>query len=57
MNEIGWLIHDHVRFEERVVFETVQSRLGPEEMAELGSAIAAHRAARGLALGCPSPIG
>ena len=57
MNEIGWLIHDHVRFEERVLFETVQSRLGPEELAELGSALAAHRAARGLAPGCPSPTG
>lgn len=49
--------HDHVRFEERVVFAAVQSRLGPEELEEIGSALAAHRAARGLAPGCPSPTG
>lgn len=57
MNEIGWLIHDHVRFEERVLFEEVQARLGPDDMAELGSALAAHRVARGLAPGCSSPTG
>lgn len=55
--EIGWLVHDHVRFEERVVFAAVQSRLGPEELEEIGSALAARRAARGLAPGCPSPTG
>jgi hemerythrin-like domain-containing protein len=57
MNEIGWLVHDHVRFEERVLFEAVQSRLGPEELTEIGSGLVAHRAARGLAPGCPSPPG
>lgn len=54
MAEIGWLVHDHVRFEERVLFEAVQARLGPEALAELGSALAAHRATRGLAPGCPT---
>ena len=57
MNEIGWLVHDHVRFEERVLFEEVQTRLAPPELADLGRALEAHRAARGLAPGCPSPSG
>ena len=49
VNEIGWLVHDHVRFEERVLFEEVQSRLGPEELGELGRALEAHRAGRSRA--------
>jgi hemerythrin-like domain-containing protein len=49
VNEIGWLIHDHVRFEERVLFEEVQTRLAPPELADLGRALEAHRAARGRA--------
>ena len=57
VNEIGWLVHDHVRFEERVLFEEVQTRLAPPELADLGRALEAHRAARGLAPGCPSPSG
>jgi len=50
--EVGWLVHDHIRFEERVLFEAVQSRLGPTGLADLGRALAVHRAARGLAPGC-----
>jgi hemerythrin-like domain-containing protein len=57
VEEIGWLVHDHVRFEERVLFEAVQSRLGPGELEEIGSALAAHRAARGPAPSCPTTTG
>jgi hemerythrin-like domain-containing protein len=49
IDEIGWLIHDHVRFEERVLFEEVQTRLAPPELADLGRALEAHRAGRGRA--------
>lgn len=55
--EIGWLIHDHVRFEERVLFEAVQSDLEPSWLCEVGRALEAHRAARGLAPGCPTGSG
>jgi hemerythrin-like domain-containing protein len=57
MSEIGWLVHDHVRFEERVLFESVQTRLGPLDLEGVGRALQAHRAARGLAPGCPSRTG
>ena len=50
--EVGWLVHDHVRFEERVLFEAVQSGLGASRLSEVGRALEAHRAARGLAPGC-----
>ncbi len=46
MEQIGELIHDHVRYEERRFFERVQERLSAAELAELGRAIADHRAAR-----------
>lgn len=55
--EVGWLVHDHIRFEERVLFEDVQSSLRPSGLADLGRALEAHRAARGLAPGCPTGSG
>ena len=55
--EIGWLIHDHVRFEERVLFEAVQSGLGASRLSDVGRALEAHRTARGLAPGCPAGSG
>jgi hypothetical protein len=48
MSELGSLLHDHVRFEERAFFETLQARLGAQELDRLGRAIAARREARGL---------
>jgi hypothetical protein len=47
MEELGSLLHDHVRFEERAWFETLQARLGTAEMQSLGRRIEAHREARG----------
>ena len=49
MAELGWLVHDHVRFEERVLFEDVQSGLGPSGLADVGRALEEHRVARGRA--------
>ncbi len=54
MAEVGWLVHDHVRFEERALFEGAQARLSSDALAEVGRALAAHRSARGLAPGCPT---
>lgn len=54
MGEIGWLVHDHVRFEERALFEGAQARLSADALAEVGRALEAHRSARGLAPGCPT---
>jgi len=55
MGELGSLLHDHVRFEERAFFETLQARLGADELARLGRALAAHREARGRGPGCALP--
>ncbi len=55
MAELGSLLHDHVRFEERAWFETLQERLGADELARLGRALAAHREARGRGPGCALP--
>jgi iron-sulfur cluster repair protein YtfE (RIC family) len=55
MRAIGDNLHDHVRFEERVFFEAIQNRLGPEELARIGRAIEGHRQARGRAEGCRLP--
>lgn len=51
MAELGSLLHDHVRYEERAYFETLQARLGAEELERLGRAIQARREARGLGSG------
>jgi len=48
LSELGSLLHDHVRYEERAFFETLQARLGAEELDRLGRAIAARREARGI---------
>ena len=55
MREIGDSLHDHVRYEERVFFETVQSRLAPEQLGRLALAIEEHRQARGHGEGCSLP--
>ena len=53
--ELGDLIHDHVRYEERALFERLQRALGSEELAALGEALDAHRRERGWAESCPLP--
>ena len=55
MAELGSLLHDHVRFEERAWFQTLQARLGVAEMQNLGRKIEAHREARGRGPGCALP--
>lgn len=55
MAELGALLHDHVRFEERAWFETLQARLGTDVLERLGRDIAAHRDARGRGPGCALP--
>ncbi len=52
MEEIGWLVRDHVRFEERAYFERVQQELPAPALAEAGRAIEARREARGVAPAC-----
>jgi iron-sulfur cluster repair protein YtfE (RIC family) len=47
MGELGDLLHDHVRFEERVFFERIQDGLSAEQMASLGRSVEEHRHARG----------
>jgi iron-sulfur cluster repair protein YtfE (RIC family) len=55
MAELGALLHDHVRFEERAWFETLQQRLGAAALERMGREIAAQREARGRAPGCALP--
>jgi len=55
MSEIGQMLHDHVRFEERIFFESIQSRLSAEELQRIGEAIEGHRKARGRGEGCALP--
>jgi hypothetical protein len=55
MSEIGQMLHDHVRFEERIFFESIQSRLSVEELQRIGEAIEGHRKARGRGEGCALP--
>jgi len=52
--ELGQLLHDHVRYEEREAFMEIQ-KLDEEQLAELGEAIERHRSERGVAPGCPLP--
>ena len=52
MEEAARLLHDHVRYEERVFFMDVQAALSPEELDRLGRALEEHRAARGVAASC-----
>jgi hypothetical protein len=51
------LLHDHVRYEERVFFMDVQAALAPAELERMGTALEAHRAARGAAAACRLPPG
>lgn len=44
-NELGARLNDHVRFEERVMFPMLESRLSAPELEELGAAIARAEAA------------
>ena len=55
MAQLGSLLHDHVRFEERAWFEALQARLAPEELARIGRELEAHRQARGRGPGCALP--
>jgi hypothetical protein len=52
MQAVGDRLHDHVRFEERVLFENVQSRLPSADLDDMGRALEAHRVARGRAASC-----
>jgi hypothetical protein len=49
------LLHDHVRYEERVFFADVQAALAPAELDRMGAALEAHRAARGVPDACRRP--
>jgi hemerythrin-like domain-containing protein len=55
LGELGDLLHDHVRYEERALFELLQERLGAHELELLGQALESHRSARGRAAGCALP--
>jgi iron-sulfur cluster repair protein YtfE (RIC family) len=52
MESLARLLHDHVRYEERVFFMGLQEALSPEALATLGADLEAHRAARGFAASC-----
>jgi hemerythrin-like domain-containing protein len=39
---LGTLLHDHVRFEERVLFPMLEDRLTEAQLAALGAALAQH---------------
>jgi hypothetical protein len=53
MEELAGLLHDHVRYEERVFFMGLQDALPGEALEAMGAALDAHRAARGVAASCP----
>jgi hypothetical protein len=52
MKELGERLHDHVRFEERSYFETVQLRLSDERLVAVGHAIDEHRRCRNRGDAC-----
>ena len=52
MEEAARLLHDHVRYEERVFFMEVQAALSPEALDQMGRALEDRRAARGVAAAC-----
>jgi hemerythrin-like domain-containing protein len=41
-HDLGQRLHDHVRFEERVLFEILERRLDPDELDRLGREVAAR---------------
>jgi hypothetical protein len=47
LKQIGTLLDDHVRFEERAFFMAVQAMLTPQALGDLGRALSERRAARG----------
>ena len=53
--QLGQLLHDHVRYEERAAFTEIQKSLDEAQLAELGESIERHRSERGVAPGCPLP--
>jgi hemerythrin-like domain-containing protein len=55
LRELGELLDDHVRFEERAFFARVQAVLGADGLAELGRALEEHRRRRGAGAACPLP--
>jgi len=52
MEDLARLLHDHVRYEERVFFMGVQAALRSAALESMGAALEAHRAARGVAAFC-----
>lgn len=52
LKEIGVLLDDHVRFEERAFFMAVQAMLTPPAMGALGRALYERRSARGVGASC-----
>lgn len=52
---LGRLLDDHVRYEERALFESAQRALDPGALARLGRAMDERRAARGAAVSCAVP--
>jgi hypothetical protein len=52
MRGVGDRLHDHVRFEERVYFETLQLRLPEERLAAVGRTIDEHRRCRSRGDAC-----
>jgi hypothetical protein len=55
MEEAARLLHDHVRYEERVFFMDVQAALSADALDRLGRALEERRAARGVAAACRLP--
>jgi iron-sulfur cluster repair protein YtfE (RIC family) len=55
MEAIARLLHDHVRYEERVFFMGLQAALPGEALQAMGAALEDHRAARGVAASCRIP--
>ena len=53
--ELAQLLHDHVRYEERMAFMEIQKSLDEGQLAKLGESIERHRQERGVAPGCPLP--
>jgi hypothetical protein len=54
LKQIGVLLDDHVRFEERAFFMAVQAMLTPPAMGALGRALYERRSARGVGAACNS---
>src|SRR5688500_14516698 len=52
MEDLARLLHDHVRYEERVFFMTLQAAVSEDALAAMGAALEARRAARGVAASC-----